>query len=102
MASAAATEECVVSFIGALIGYALTLFIVLLIARLVLDWAGVAAAGPPWVNRARALTHAGTEPVIAPVRRVLPPVRAGGLSIDLAFTAVFVGVLILRSIAFSL
>jgi YggT family protein len=33
---------------------------------------------------------------------VLRPVRAGGLSIDLAFTAVFFGVLILRSIAFSL
>jgi YggT family protein len=36
------------------------------------------------------------------VRRVLRPVRAGGLSIDLAFTAVFIAVLILRSIAFSL
>jgi YggT family protein len=54
------------------------------------------------VSRARALTHAGTEPVISPVRRVLPPVRTGGLSIDLAFTAVFVVALILRSIAFSL
>jgi YggT family protein len=48
------------------------------------------------------LTHAGTEPVLAPVRRVLRPVRAGGISIDLAFTAVFVVALILRSIAFSL
>jgi YggT family protein len=90
------------SFIGALLGYALTAFEFLLIARLVLDWAGVLVNGPLWVRRARALTHAGTEPVIAPVRRVLRPVRAGGLSIDLAFTAVFVGVLILRSIAFSL
>lgn len=90
------------SFIGALFGYALTAFIVLLIARLVLDWAGIVAGGPPWVSRARALSHAGTEPVIAPVRRVLPPVRAGALSIDLAFTAVFVVVLILRSIAFTL
>lgn len=40
--------------------------------------------------------------MISPVRRVLRPVRAGGLSIDLAFTAVFVVALILRSIAFSL
>ena len=74
----------------------------LLIARLVLDWAQLVANGPGWVDRARALTHAATEPVISPVRRVLPPVRAGGLSIDLAFTAVFVVALILRSIAFSL
>jgi YggT family protein len=90
------------SLIGTALGYALTAFILLLIARLVLDWAEVLANGPGWVSRARALTHAGTEPVIAPVRRVLRPVRVGELSIDLAFTAVFVVVLILRSIAFSL
>jgi YggT family protein len=54
------------------------------------------------VSRARVLTHVGTEPIIAPVRRVLRPVRAGGISIDLAFAAVFIAALILRSIAFSL
>lgn len=90
------------SFIGTLLGYALTAFIALLIARMVLDWTRVVANGPRWVSRARRLTHAGTEPVIAPVRRVLRPMRAGGLSIDLAFTAVFFLALILRSIAFSL
>jgi YggT family protein len=101
-ASVVVTEELIMSLIGALVGYALTAFILLLLARMVLDWSGVLANGPQWASRARELTHAWTEPVIAPVRRVLRPVRAGGLSIDLAFTAVFVAVLILRSIAFSL
>lgn len=90
------------SLIGTLLGYALTAFVLLLIARMVLDWAGLLANGPRWVDQARALTHAGTEPVISPVRRVPQPVRVSGLSIDLAFTAVFVVALILRSIAFSL
>ncbi|MPZ84073.1 MAG: YggT family protein [Actinophytocola sp.] len=91
------------SLIGTLLGYALTVFVLLMIARMVLDWVRVATSGGPWwVHRARTLAHAGTEPVIAPVRRVLRPVRAGGLSIDLAFTAVFVVALILRSVAFSL
>lgn len=90
------------SLIGTLLGYALTAFLLLLIARLVLDWANVLANSPGWVSRARTLTHAGTEPVIRPVRQVLRPVRTGGLSIDLAFTAVFIIVLILRSIAFNL
>jgi YggT family protein len=92
----------------------LTVFIVLLIARMVLDWVGILSSrsdprtrlsrGPrsQWVGRAHTLAYAGTEPVIAPVRRVLPPVRAGGLSIDLSFTAVFIVALILRSIAYSL
>jgi YggT family protein len=36
------------------------------------------------------------------VRRVLRPVRAGGLSLDLAFSAVFILALILRGVAFAL
>ncbi|GAA1570507.1 YggT family protein [Kribbella sancticallisti] len=90
------------SLIGTLLGYALTLFMLLLIARMVLDWTGLVANGPSWAGRARAVTHTWTEPVIAPVRRRLPPVRAGGVAFDLAFTVVFIAVLILRSIAFSL
>lgn len=90
------------SLIGALVGYALSAFILLLIVRMVLDWTGVLANGPQWASRVRAVTHAWTEPVIAPVRRRLPAVRAGGFAIDLAFTAVFFAALILRSIAFSL
>ncbi|TCC38481.1 YggT family protein [Kribbella speibonae] len=90
------------SLIGALVGYILTLYILVLIARMILDWTGVVANGPQWATRARTLTHAWTEPVISRVRRVLPPVRIGGLALDLAFTAVFLAALILRSIAFSL
>jgi YggT family protein len=88
--------------VGTLLGYVLTLFIVVMLVRLVLDWAGLVTRGPTWTGRARVISHAATEPVIAPVRRVLRPIRAGGVSIDLAFTAVFVAALILRSVAFSL
>lgn len=88
--------------VGTLLGYALTVFVVVMVARLVLDWVTVATIGPLWVRRARRVTHAATEPVIAPVRRVLRPVRAGGISIDLAFTVVFILALILRAVAFSL
>lgn len=90
------------SAVGVVLGFVLTVFVVLMLARLVLDWVGVAATPPYWVRRVQLITHAGTEPVIAPVRRVLRPIRAGGISIDLAFTAVFVVALILRSVAFSL
>jgi YggT family protein len=46
--------------------------------------------------QARRTTRGITEPVIGPVRRVLKPVRLGSVSFDLAFTAVFVGVIVLR------
>ena len=32
-----------------------------------------------------------TEPVLAPVRRLLPSMQAGGLGIDLSFIIVFIG-----------
>jgi YggT family protein len=88
--------------IGTVLGYVLTLFIVVLIVRVVLDWTAMLTRGSQWARRARTLTHAVTEPVIAPARRMLPPVRAGGMSIDLAYTVIFVVAVILRSVAFSL
>jgi YggT family protein len=88
--------------VGVVLGWVLTVFIVVMLVRMVLDWVGVATTPPYWVRRLRMLAHAGTEPVIAPVRRALPPLRAGGIGIDLAFTVVFIVALILRAVAFSL
>jgi YggT family protein len=91
------------SLIGDLLGFVLTLFVLLMIVRMILDWVGVLGrSSPPWVYRARRITHRATEPVVGPVRRVLPPVRAGGIGLDLAFTLVFIAAIILRQIAFSL
>ena len=43
------------------------------------------------------MTHGPTEPLVAPVRRVLPSLRLGQLSIDLASTAVFLAVVLPRA-----
>jgi YggT family protein len=59
-------------------------------APAVVDWVGVL------FYQARRMTHGVTEPVIGPVRWVLRPVRFGSISIDLAFTAVFAAVIVLR------
>lgn len=91
------------SLIGTVLGYLLTAFLLLLIARLVLDWVKLLSqSSPDWVDRARDLSHSATEPVIAPVRKVLRPVQLGGVSLDLAFTIIFIATLVLRTIAFSL
>ena len=77
--------------VGVLLGLVLLVFELALVARMVLDWVGVLAPGDgSWSIPARRTVHAVTEPVLAPVRRVLPPVRLGSVSIDLAFTVVFV------------
>jgi YggT family protein len=91
------------SAVGALLGLILLLFEIVLVARVVFDWVGVLTpGGGGFALRARRVTHALTEPVIAPVRRVVRPVRIGSVSIDLAFTLVFVAVLVLRALVLSL
>jgi YggT family protein len=86
--------------IASLLGFALLLFEIALIARMVVDWTGVLSpdGGRGGLSQARRITHGITEPVLGPVRRVLKPVRVGSVSLDLAFTAVFVAVLVLRTV----
>jgi YggT family protein len=82
------------------LGIVLQLFELVLIARMVVDWVGVLSpvGGRSGLYQARRITHGITEPVIGPVRRVLKPVRLGSVSVDLAFTAVFVAVIVLRTV----
>lgn len=84
----------------ALVSLVLLLLQVLLIARAVLDWsvvlAGPSTAGSVRYRLTRGVT-AVTEPILAPVRRVIPPLRLGGMSFDLAFIVVFFAIVLLRS-----
>ncbi|MFC4942495.1 YggT family protein [Pseudonocardia sp. GCM10023141] len=87
------------SVIGALLSFVLLVFLIVLVVRAILDWTGVLApGGGGWALKARDISHRVTEPVLAPVRRVLKPVRIGDVQLDLAFTVVFVAVLILRTL----
>jgi YggT family protein len=88
------------SSIGVLLGAVLLLFQIVLVARAVVDWVAALSSGPEpaWRRTAQRVTHAATEPVLAPVRRVLPPVRFGSVGIDLAFIVVFFGAVVLRQI----
>jgi YggT family protein len=90
------------SALGFLLSWVLTLFIVVLIARAILDWVAMASRGGSGVWKARRVAHAVTEPVIAPVRRVMRPVRMGSIGIDLAFSVVFIAAVILRGVVSAL
>ena len=85
----------------ALVSLVLLLVQILLIIRAVLDWT-VTLAGPSAYGSVRSRISAGvyavTEPILAPVRRIVPPLRLGGMSIDLAFIVVFLAIVIIRSL----
>jgi YggT family protein len=69
-----------------------TAYLVVLFVRAIMSWFPI-RPGTPAGALFRILSDL-TEPVVAPVRRVIPP--AG--SFDIAFMVVFFGLLILRSI----
>jgi YggT family protein len=85
----------------AIVSLVLLLAEVLLVARAVLDWS-TALAGPSTSGSIRWRLSNGvravTEPILAPVRRILPPVRLGTVSIDLAFIVVFIAIVVIRGI----
>jgi YggT family protein len=80
----------------------LTVFMVLLFARFVVDWvmvlarswrpAGLVAAGLEVV-------YSTTDPPLKAVRRVIPPLNLGTIRLDLGFMVVLIAVVILRGIA---
>jgi YggT family protein len=61
-------------------------YVLVLIARALLSWFPV-RPGTPFEKVVRFLELI-TEPVLRPVRRILPPVRIGGQGIDLSIIVV--------------
>jgi len=68
------------------------LYLLVLIGRVVFDWIRIFAR--EWRPRGAALVVAEpiytmTEPPLRALRKVIPPLRMGGMSIDLSFMALF-------------
>ncbi|GGM53921.1 YggT family protein [Dactylosporangium sucinum] len=84
-----------------LVSLLLLLVQLLLIARAIVDWSAV-LAGPAQYGSVRQRVSSGifavTEPILAPVRKVIPPLRMGGVSLDLAFIVVFLAIIVLRAL----
>jgi YggT family protein len=75
-----------------------SLFFIALIGRLVLDWIQVFArdwrpTGPVLVVAEG--VYSVTDPPLRVLRRVLPPLRLGSVSFDLAFIVLFMVVIVL-------
>jgi YggT family protein len=91
-----------VETIGAILDTLFFLYIGLLLIRLVVEW--VQAFARSWSPRGPVLVilevvYTLTDPPINFVRRFIPPLRLGGIAIDVAFIIVFIFVLVLRSLS---
>jgi YggT family protein len=80
---------------------ALLLFFVALIVRLVFDWVQMFAR--EWRPRGVALVTAHTvysvtDPPLKGLRRIIPPLRLGGVTLDLGFLLLFIAVSIAMAV----
>jgi len=94
-----------VGIVFGLIYIALLLFLVTLIIRLVFDLVQMFAR--QWRPRGAALVAAHvvysvTDPPLKRIRRLIPPLQLGGVSLDLAFLIVFIVVSIAMGFVWSL
>jgi len=72
------------------------LYIIVLFVRLILSWFPM-NPWSPWAKVARGLAKV-TDPVLVPLRRVVPPLRVGAMALDLSPLIVLVGLEIILSI----
>ena len=81
--------------------FALLVFLILLVFRLIMEYVFMLArsyrpAGP--VAVALELCYTVTDPPLKALRRVIPPLRVGRVSIDLSFIVLFIAVQILMNV----
>lgn len=81
--------------------FALLLLMLMLLARIALSWIFMFARD--WQPRGFSAllvesVYVVTDPLIKPLRRVLPPLTIGMVRLDVAFLVVFFAVIILRGV----
>lgn len=90
------------TLVGQILGFALQIFFYLMIARFIAEL--VMSFNRSWRPSGLLLpildiTYSITDPPLKFVRRFVPPIQLGGIALDLAWTIVLFGVLILQGFA---
>ena len=71
-------------------------YIVILFARIILSWFPLSPGGG--MSTVYGFLHALTEPVLGPIRRIIPPIGMGGMGLDLSPLVVFFGATLLLGV----
>lgn len=87
-----------ISIVVAIVFYALLAFFILMWVRFIFDWTRVLRPG--WRPRGALLvvaelTYTITDPPVKLARRAVPPLRLGGVALDLSGSIVMLGVIVL-------
>jgi len=72
----------------------LTVYYIILLARVISSFFPVPPSGP--IRTVVSAIYAVTEPVLRPIRGLLPPLRMGMVGLDLSPIIVFIAIVILQ------
>ena len=72
------------------------LYVLLLVVRVVMSWFPISPNGP--AETVAGFLYMVTDPVLVPLRRLLPPVRMWAIALDLSPIVAFFGLSVLRGI----
>ncbi len=67
---------------GTLICRLIQAYIIVLFARIILSWFPISPGSG--MSSIYGFLHTVTEPVLAPIRRLIPPIGMGGMGLDLS------------------
>lgn len=68
----------------------LNIYLIAIFARIILSWFPVSPGSA--LAQVFSLLYTITEPVLGPIRRVIPPIGMGGMGMDLSPIIVIIGV----------
>ena len=71
-------------------------YIIILFARLILSWFLVSPGGG--MSTIYGFLYSITEPILGPIRRLVPPIGMGGMGLDLSPMIVTFGLLFLQGL----
>jgi YggT family protein len=71
------------------------LYTLVIFARILLEWVRVPSDHP--VGKVRSVLATIVDPVLTPLRRIIPPVRMGGAALDLSPLVLLIGLSILAN-----
>lgn len=71
------------------------IYILVVFARILLDWVRVPSEHA--VGRVRSVLATVVDPVLVPLRKIIPPVRMGGAALDLSPLVLLIALSVLSS-----
>lgn len=82
--------------VGAVVCFLIWAYLIVLVLKAVLSWFPIDYDSP--VQKIKTFLDRITEPLLAPLRRVIPPLQLGGVGLDMSFMVLFFGIVLLQTL----